>query len=164
MDTFIFPILFSYRHCLELSLKHIYYRFSGNIQKGGHNLLSLWDAVKKEIIDDFINNSIKVKLIEERKKERFIRFSLYDVNFSKIRLLLKELQEANQTDVERQSKQTNKQIDQNAEVWRYLISNDNNLFFSIAHNIDYLELKDSINYLYDFFDFVYDILDNYLSS
>ena len=24
LDTFIFPILFSYRHCLEISLKHIY--------------------------------------------------------------------------------------------------------------------------------------------
>ncbi len=24
LDTYVFPILFSYRHCIEISLKHIY--------------------------------------------------------------------------------------------------------------------------------------------
>lgn len=51
LDTFIFPILFSYRHSLEISLKHIYMRARGAMPKGGHNLLILWDNVKKEIID-----------------------------------------------------------------------------------------------------------------
>ena len=26
LDTYIFPILFLYRHCIEISLKHIYMR------------------------------------------------------------------------------------------------------------------------------------------
>ena len=49
LDTFIFPILFSYRHCLEISLKHIYMRAWGKVPSGGHNLLTLWDIIKTEI-------------------------------------------------------------------------------------------------------------------
>ena len=45
LDTYIFPILFSYRHCLEISLKHIYMRACGKIPVGGHNLLTLWDII-----------------------------------------------------------------------------------------------------------------------
>ena len=33
LDTYIFPVLFSYRHALELSLKHIYLRARGRMPK-----------------------------------------------------------------------------------------------------------------------------------
>lgn len=56
LDTYIFPILFSYRHSIEISLKHIYLRATGNLPKGGHDLLTLWNTVKKEIIDEIINS------------------------------------------------------------------------------------------------------------
>ena len=49
LDTFIFPILFSYRHCLEISLKHIYMRAWGKVPSGGHNLLTLWDIIKTAV-------------------------------------------------------------------------------------------------------------------
>ena len=47
LDTYIFPILFSYRHSIELSIKHIYMRAKGSLPKGGHDLLILWNKVKK---------------------------------------------------------------------------------------------------------------------
>ena len=57
-----------------------------------------------------------------------------------------------------------KQIDQKAEVWRYMISNDEKLFFSLGHSIDYLVLKEGIGYIYDVLDYIYHIVDQYLSS
>ncbi len=126
LDTYIFPILFSYRHALELSLKHIYLRARGCMPKGGHDLLALWGIVKKEIIDGMINSN---EFIEQVKayKEDFVKYSLHGISVDKVRLLLKELQEANQKTLEIDT--SRKQIDQNAEVWRYLISTDDELFF-----------------------------------
>lgn len=162
LDTYIFPILFSYRHCLEISLKHIYLRCFGKLPKGGHNLLTLWDEVKREIIDDFINNKSAVENVKSYK-ENFVSYSLEGISLSKVRLLLKEFQEANQRDSERINP-SEKQTDQNAEVWRYLISTDNDLYFTSDHSIDYLALKESISFLYEVFDFIYHIIDEYLSS
>lgn len=76
--------------------------------------------------------------------------------------MLKELQEAGQQTAEIDT--SNKQIDQNAEVWRYLISTDEQLFFTCSHSIDYLTIKEGFNYIYDVFDFIYYIVDEYLSS
>lgn len=162
LDTYIFPILFSYRHTLEISLKHIYLRCFGKLPNGGHNLLTLWDEVKKEVIDGFINNENAIEEMK-RNKTHFIPYSLKDISFTKVRLLLKEFQEANQRDFER-ANPSEKQTDQNADVWRYLISTDNDLYFTSGHSIDYLSLKESISYLYEIFDFIYHITDEYLSS
>lgn len=161
LDTYIFPVIFSYRHCLEISLKHIYLRCRGYIPKGGHNLLSLWDNLKKDIIDGFILNPEAIVEVKKYKKN-FIQYSLKGISLPKIRLLLKELQEANQQDNERIGNE--KQVDQNAEVWRYLLSTDEDLYFKSSHSIDYLKLKESIDYIYDVLDFVYHIVDEYLSS
>lgn len=84
------------------------------------------------------------------------------INCNKIRLMIKELQEANQKDVE--INPDKRQVDQNAEVWRYLISTDENLFFIQGHSIDYLVLKDSIGQIYEVLDCIYYIVDEYLSS
>lgn len=76
--------------------------------------------------------------------------------------MLKELQEANQRDTEIEP--AKKQVDQNAEVWRYLMSADDTLFFTKGHSIDYLVLKDGIGYVYDVLDYIYHIVNEYLSS
>lgn len=162
LDTYIFPILFSYRHSLEISLKHIYLRCRGNLPGGGHNLLTLWDEVKKEVIDGFINNKSAVENVKTYK-ENFVPYSLEGISLSKVRLLLKEFQEADQKDFERVNP-SEKQTDQNADVWRYLISTDNDLYFTIGHSIDYLALKEGIDFLYNVFEFIYHITDEYLSS
>ena len=90
LDTFIFPILFSYRHSLEISLKHIYMRARGKMPKGGHNLLNLWDNVKKEIIDEMICSEDFIYQVKTYK-ENFIRYSLNGINLQEIRQILQEL-------------------------------------------------------------------------
>lgn len=161
LDTYIFPILFSYRHAIELSLKHIYLRARGYMPKGGHNLLVLWDETRREIIDGMINSEEFLEIVKGYK-HHFFKYSLNGISLDKVRLLLKELQEANQQDVE--IDMSNKQIDQNADVWRYLISTDDHLYFKVSHSIDYLALKESINYIYEILDFIYYIVNEYLSS
>lgn len=161
LDTYIFPILFSYRHSIEIAMKHIYQRAFGKIPKGGHDLLVLWDSIKNDIIDEVINSEEFIKKVKVYKHD-FIKYSLEGVKLNQIRALIKELQEANQQGIEVDS--SNKQIDQNAEVWRYLIGNDDSLFFKCGHSIDYQIIKDSMNYIYDVLDFIYFIVDEYLSS
>lgn len=161
LDTYIFPIMFSYRHAVEISLKHIYLRAYGNIPSGGHSLLELWDKVRKEIIDDMINSEKFLKQVKEYKNN-FIKYSLDGISIDKIRFLIKELQEANQIGDEVNSQ--NRQVDQNAEVWRYLISTDEQLYFKFSHSIDYLVLKESMNYIYEVLDYIYYIVDEYLSN
>lgn len=161
LDTFIFPIMFLYRHCLELFLKHIYQRAWGNLPAGGHNLLALWDQVEKEIIQGMICSEEFIKQVQQYK-ENFIRYSLEGINLNQVRGMLKEIQEANQ-----QKQEINpsiKQVDQNAEVWRYLIATDDSLFFTCGHSVDYLVLKNSMNQIYETLDFIYHIVDEYLSS
>lgn len=145
LDTFIFPIMFSYRHSVEITLKHIYMRARGTIPKKIHNLLALWDCVKEEIIDDMICSD---KFIDQVKmdKENFVRYSLDGINLQEIRKMLQELQEADQKKSE--IKSNTRQVDQDAEVWRYLIRADDSLFFTCGHSIDYIVLKDSISYIY----------------
>ena len=161
LDTYIFPILFSYSHCLEISLKHIYMRACGKIPVGGHNLLTLWDIIKVEIIDKMINSEQFIEQVKQYK-ERFIEYNLNGVECNKIRSMLKELQESNQRGAEMEP--AKKQVDQKAEVWRYLMSADENLFFTQGHSIDYLILKDGIDYIYEVLDYIYHIVDEYLSS
>jgi hypothetical protein len=161
LDTYIFPIMFLYRHSLEIFLKDIYYRAKGQILGGGHDLLSLWSIVKKEIIDDMINSEEFITQVKEYKQD-FREHSLDGISLTKIKMLLQELQEANQNDFE--IDKSNMQIDNKAEVWRYLMSIDGKLFFKSSHTIDYPTLKESINYIYDVFDNIYRIVNDYLSS
>lgn len=62
-------------------------------------------------------------------KDNFNRYSFNGINFNKIRNMLQELQEANQKKEE--IKNNVRQIDQNAEVWRYLIKLDDSLYFLV---------------------------------
>ena len=160
-DTYIFPVLFSYRHSIEISLKLIYLRATGKILSGGHNLLTLWDNIKKEIIDGMICSEEFIEQVKDYKAN-FVSYSLDQKDMVKIRSLLKELQEANQQDNE--VNKNSKQIDQNAEVWRYLINNDNILYFKKGHFVDYIELKMGIDFIYEKLDYIYHIIAEYLSS
>ena len=51
-------------------LKHIYMRVWGKIPVG-HNLLTLWDIIKVEIIDKMINSEEFIEQVKEYK-EHFI--------------------------------------------------------------------------------------------
>lgn len=159
LDTFIFPILFSYRHSIEISLKHIYQRARGKMPEGGHNLLTLWDKVKNDVIDEIICSEEFISLLKTYKQD-FILYNLNGINLNEIRTMIKELQEANQQGKE--VKPEIKQVDQNAEVWRYLISTDDELFFTCAHSIDYTVLKEGIDHIYTILEYIYDIVDEYL--
>ena len=161
LDTYIFPILFSYRHSIELSLKHIYLRAKGKLPDGGHDLLILWDNVKREIIDGMLCSSDFFEMVRMFKSD-FHEYPIGDIKLDTVRAMIKELQEANQNPGEVAPNQ--RQIDQNAEVWRYLINTDDNLFFTCSHAIDYLVLKNGIDYLYDVLDRIYFIINEYLSS
>ena len=161
LDTFIFPIMFLYRHSIEILLKHIYQRAFGKIPDGGHNLLELWDNVKKDVIDGMICSEEFLVQVKSYKKN-FIKYSLDGIKFTEMRAMMKELQEANQ--IKGEVNPCIKQVDQNAEVWRYLMDNDDSLFFSYGHSVDYMQIKKSMDYLYEILDFIYHITDEYLSS
>ena len=75
LDTYIFPIMFLYRHSLEISLKHIYQRCYGELPEGGHDLLTLWFTVKRDVIDKFIISEEFVESVKARK-ENFTLYSL----------------------------------------------------------------------------------------
>lgn len=160
LDTFIFPILFLYRHSIELTLKHIYQRCFGQIPNCKHDLLGLWDLIRSDVIDNLICSKQYIETVKSYKTN-FINYSVEGINFNQIRLLIIELQEANQH--QNEIKKNNRQADYNAEVWRYLISNDE-LFFTSSHSIDYVNLQESIHYIYDVLDFIYSIVDDYLST
>lgn len=146
LDTYIFPVLFCYRHALELSLKQIYFRFYGKLPDGKHDLVMLFDKVKEQVIDIF-NSSSFIEDVKEYKEE-FIRYSTADIDFGNIRRLICELQGA----------------DNKADIWRYLMNTDGQLYFTDSKFIDYDNLKVILGELYDTFDFIYHIVSEYLSS
>lgn len=147
LDTYIFPVVFSYRHCIEISLKQIYLRCTGKIPTGGHDLLVLWDKVKDEVIDSMINSEEFLKEVK-KYKTNFIQFNLNGIDLNEIRNLIKELQG----------------VDNKADVWRYLISKDDKLIFTDWKQVDYAVIKDTITYLYGVLDYIHTIADEYLTS
>ena len=130
-----------------------------------HLLATLHSIVDKFIISEEFVESVKAR------KENFTLYSLDGISLSKIQLLFKELQEANQTPAE--SNPQAKQVDQKAEVWRYLMTKEDKaieeekneqLFFTSDHFIDYIELRNTIDHIYDVLDFIYNIVDDCFSS
>lgn len=150
LDTYIFPILFLYRHCLELSLKLIYLRCYGEIPKNSHDLLVLWKIVKEKVIDSFINNPSAIEQVK-KDKSKFIKYNFNEINFDEIELSMKKLQNLDKEN-----------LDEKATVWRYLIGTDGELFFTNEKSVNYLSIQKSFSYLYDVFDYIYDITSDYL--
>lgn len=147
LDTYIFPICFLYRHSIEVSIKGIYLRFCGKILKGDHDLVTLWDNLYKEVIlmfDDpeFLNH------VKEYKKV-FIKYSLNDIDFEELRNMFLEFNNLN---------------DKNADVFRYMLKRGGELYFTDNKFIDYPNLKESMDYIYNVLDYLHTITDEYLSS
>lgn len=146
LDTYIFPILYLYRHSLEISLKLIYYRFYGELPQGQHDLIILWDNVKEKVINIF--NSDESILNVKQFKKKFIRYSTDDIDFEEIRTLICELQGA----------------DNKADVWRYLMNKKGKLYFTESEFVDYKNMKSVIGEVFEKLDFFYHIVSEYLSS
>lgn len=146
LDTYIFPILFCYRHSLEISLKQIYYRFFGKLPDGKHDLIMLYDNVKEKVVDVFNSPSFIADV--KKNKKTFIKYSTDDVDFGEIRRLICELQGA----------------DNKADIWRYLMNKKGQLYFTDSKFVDYQNLKAVIGELYEVFDFIYYIASEYLSG
>ncbi|BCZ49303.1 hypothetical protein psyc5s11_53700 [Clostridium gelidum] len=130
LDLYIYPIMFSYRHSIEISLKLIYNRAFGELPKGGHDMIAIWD---KYIVNGVLD---KMQLLIDDKE------------IKEIRNLIKELQGE----------------DSKGDVWRYLMNKEGSLYFTEWDFIDYANLKDTINYLYNFLDGVYNTIDDILSD
>ncbi|MBE6161915.1 hypothetical protein AAGC94_18640 [Clostridium sporogenes] len=138
LEQYIYPIMFLYRHSIEISLKSIYFRVYGNSKKlkGGHSLDDLWKNCYTEI------ESTLNKKFDEKIKANVSNFLL-------------ELTKAT----------TNKKVDCKAEVWRYSYDKNNKKFFpnKEAKMIDYKNLKYGMSQLYDALDYLYDVVDEILS-
>lgn len=148
LDTLIFPVIFCFRHSIEVSLKQIYYRTFGKIPNGGHNLITLFDIIDKEIINMFENPEI-LNMVKENK-ENFIKYKINKNDLLDIRRMLIELQKTETSD------------DSKADVYRYLINKEGKLYFTESKTIDYLNLKEALNYIYDYLDYIYDMVSDYL--
>lgn len=130
LDMYIFPIMHSYRHSIEVSLKLIYRRVYGEFPSGGHDLIVIWDeSIVKKVVKD-----LNLNLDSNDSKE--------------IRRLIKELEGQ----------------DFKADVWRYLMNKDGSIYFTEWQFIDYLNIKETMNYLYNFLDGMYYEVDDILSS
>jgi hypothetical protein len=146
LDMNIFPIFFLYRHSIEVSLKNIYYRSYGEIPKGGHDLLVLWDCIHKEVIKNF-EDPIFIEMVKGYKHS-FIKFLMNDINLRELRNMILEIN----------------QMDTKADVFRYLMKTDGVLYFTESKFVDYVNLRDSMNYIYEVLDYIFTITDEYLSS
>jgi hypothetical protein len=135
LDTYIFPILYLYRHSIEISLKLIYYRFYGELPKGQHDLVILWDCVKEKVIDVF--NSEEFILNVKQYKKKFIKYSTDDIDFQELRMLICELQG----------------VDNKADVWRYLMDKKGKLYFTESEFVDYKNMKSVIGDVFEQLDF-----------
>lgn len=147
LDTYIFPIIFLYRHSIEVSLKYIYFRIRGKMpEKLIHNLIGLWDMLDKEVFIELKNTEI-VDDINRRYNLNLEPFYIEEKEKNIIRNLLKELQGK----------------DIKGDVWRYLIDKGGNLYFTEWEYIDYRNLKNTLTWLYDELDGLYCYIDDMLS-
>ncbi|MCH4888945.1 hypothetical protein EZV73_15230 [Acidaminobacter sp. JC074] len=147
LDTFIFPICFLYRNSIEVSLKGIYMRYCGGLLKGGHDLVLLWNNLYNEVILNIQDD----KFLDEVKKykKKFVLYSFNDIDYGEIRALFNEFNQIN---------------DQKADVFRYLLDKNGELYFTDNKFIDYPNLKETMDYIYKALDYIYTVVDEYLSS
>lgn len=145
LDTYIFPALFLYRHSLEVSLKLIYYRFLGKLIKG-HELDKLWKKVYDDVIKEITNNDFLERVKEYKTK--FTEWSVDDINLDELGDIFAELQ----------------LVDKQSDVWRYLIDNNQSLFFTSGKSVDYVNLKSIFDDVYKKLDYLYFVVSEYLSD
>ncbi|WP_050608219.1 hypothetical protein [Clostridium niameyense] len=140
LDQYIFPIMHSYRHSIEISLKLIYYRIYGKLPNngGGHNLVDIWN-------NRIVGDAFKGLNLDIPKDE------LEEIRNLLIELIGEDLNELNGKDSK-------------ADVWRYLMNTQGNLYFIKWKFIDYVNLKKTMNYLYNQLDAIYLMVDHVLSE
>lgn len=153
-EKFIFPILFCYRHSVEIALKLLYLRGTGELCKGGHDLLTIWAGVKRDIIEGILNNDEKVQEAFERGCN-LIAYNPNDIPVNSVQKMLKELLGADL--------QGNEQIeyiqgDRQADIWRYLISPAGKLYFQQGHWVHYPNIKEVMNELFSILDYLDDVV------
>lgn len=147
LDTYIFPIVFLYRHSIEISIKSVYYRCCSKVLSGGHNLLMLWDKLNKEVISTFDQQEFIDQV--KKYKDNYRKHVLNDNELANVRSMLAEFSRIN---------------DEKADVFRYLIDKKGELYFTDSKFVDYDNLKTAMDFLYDYLEFLYFVTDDYLSS
>lgn len=146
LDTYIFPILFLYRHSIEISLKHIYFRVYNELPDGGHDLLTIWGMINNKIFK-YLSDADNIRNLNKIMGTNKQIFFISESEKNKIKDILKELQGQ----------------DYHNEIWRYLLKRDGNLYFNEWRDIDYNNLRDTFNWLYDELDGLYCYIDSILS-
>lgn len=159
-DTLIFPILFCYRHSVESLLKLIYMRVYRRVCKGKHDLSTIWRFICSDVIDGCLCNKDTIDELM-RTNANFKPIDKKMISSSKIKEMLDELQNAGRDECE---KLEHDKADTQADIWRYLISPDGELYFSKGHWIHYPTLKVAINELYEMLDYLYMVVDEFLSA
>lgn len=129
LDTYIFPIVHSYRHSIEISLKKIYYRAYGKNTQFSHSIKNLWEKFLKNKLLLDLKINLKKELIQEIDK------------------LIGDLEG----------------VDRRGDVWRYLIDKNGEEYFKTQQKIDYINLKENVNKLYEDLDYIYYLVDRKLS-
>ena len=135
-------------------------RAYGKLCKGGHDLLSIWSYIESDVINGALGNA---EIIESMNTERTVPFypDISAIPIREIKEMLKELQGASRSETERKANLRN---DGKADVWRYLISPDGELYFNEGHHVHYPTLKNEIGKLYDLLDCLYNVVDDFLSG
>ncbi len=147
LDTYIFPIMYLYRQSIEVSLKIIYFRCFGKIPGGGHNLSIIWQKVYQEIIIDDIQNAGFLEQVKQYK-QNFHKFSMNGIDFVKMTQVFIEFQH----------------FDSKSDVFRYMVDKDGKTFFTQNRYIEYKNLKTLMDEIYRNLDFIYEVIDEYLSN
>lgn len=144
LDTYIYPILFLYRHSVEINLKIIYLRCNCVLPKG-HDILTLWDKVVKDVIE-VLSDEEKIKEFEDKIRKIVGR---NDIHINKLNISKKTIDEIKGLIQELQGNDTK------GDVWRYLVDKKGNLYKTEWQYIDYKNLKETIGYLCDFLESLY---------
>lgn len=149
LDTYIFPILFLYRHSLEISLKIIYYTLYDEILQG-HELNKLWETVFEKVIKKIDTKDFLKEVMQHKEKNglKFINWSMDDIDFDELHAIFDELQE----------------FDKKSDVWRYMIDKKGQLYFADAHHIDYKNLNSVLGETYTKLEYLYTIVSHYMSG
>jgi hypothetical protein len=145
LDTYVFPILFLYRHSLEISLKLIYFTCHGKVPLG-HELDDLWRKVLDEVIDAASSGTHAPGA--SANKSSPLRCRLSGIDIGELGEIFDELQNT----------------DKNSDVWRYLVNDKQALFFTEGHQIDYVNMRETLTHVFDELDYIYEVISQDLTA
>ncbi|MDD2487492.1 MAG: hypothetical protein PHS92_03915 [Candidatus Gracilibacteria bacterium] len=124
LDTFVFPIAFLYRHYIEIEIKRLYYYVFGKFPKQSHNLQELFNILKIDILD---------------KSETILNLIKHNPEIiSEIKSIISEFHE----------------MDEKGDVFKYLTDKNYKPYFEEFEYINYPQIKESIDKIYNFFSYI----------